>query len=97
MMVPIRALRWYRLTDTITISKEDAREVSGYARLNKVYELLGLDEESTIPIKCLIIYPDQDQNEFFKFSREEEPEFEKISGYIRLYKIGIKLPLVMNN
>ena len=80
-----------------TISKEDAREVSGYARLNKVYELLGLDEESAIPIKCLIIYPDQDQNEFFKFSREEEPEFEKISGYIRLYKIGIKLPLVMNN
>lgn len=79
-----------------TISKEDAREVSGYARLNKVYELLGLDEESAIPIKCLIIYPDQSQNEFFTFTREKEPEFERISGYVRLYKVGIKLPHINN-
>ena len=77
-----------------TISKEDAREVSGYARLSKIYELLGLDEESAIPIKCLIIYPDQDKNEFFTFNREKEPEFERISGYVRLYKVGIKLPLI---
>lgn len=55
---------------------------------------VGLDEESAIPIKCLIIYPDQDKNEFFTFNREKEPEFERISGYVRLYKVGIKLPLI---
>lgn len=83
-----------RYKECKTISKEDAREVSGYARLSKIYELLGLDEESATPIKCLIIYPDQDKNEFFTFSREKEPEFERISGYVRLYKVGIKLPLI---
>ncbi len=40
---------------------------------SKIYELLGLDEESAIPIKCLIIYPDQDKNEFFTFNREKSP------------------------
>ncbi len=83
-----------RYKECKTISKEDAREVSGYARLSKIYELLGLDEESAIPIKCLIIYPDQDKNEFFTFNRENEPEFERISGYVRLYKVGIRLPLI---
>ena len=68
--------------------------IKGGCQRSKIYELLGLDEESATPIKCLIIYPDQDKNEFFTFSREKEPEFERISGYVRLYKVGIKLPLI---
>ena len=57
---------------------DDAREVSGYARLSKVYKKLGVNEETALPIKCLIIYPDQDQEERFTFTRTEEPAFEKV-------------------
>lgn len=78
---------------TSTITKEDAREVAGYARLSKVYRLLGLDEDTALPIKCLIIYPDQEQEERFMFTKESEPILEKISGYVRMYKVGIRLPV----
>lgn len=83
-----------RYKECSTISKDDAREIAGYARLSKVYEKLGLEENENPPIKCLIIYPDQEQSECFTFSREKEPEFEKISGYVRFYKLGIKLPII---
>ncbi|WP_455540912.1 5-methylcytosine restriction system specificity protein McrC [Prevotella fusca] len=76
------------------ISIEDAREVGGYARLSSIYKELGLDEDTALPIKCLIIYPDQDQEERFTFTRTEEPKFEKVSGYVRFYKLGIRLPLI---
>ena len=76
------------------ITMDDAREVSGYARLSKVYKKLGLNEETALPIKCLIIYPDQDQEERFTFTRTEEPAFEKVSNYVRFYKLGIRLPVI---
>jgi 5-methylcytosine-specific restriction enzyme subunit McrC len=75
------------------ITKDDAREVSGYARLSAIYNKLGLQENSA-PIKCLIIYPDQEQNEYFEFSRENEPTFTSISDYVRMYKLGIRLPII---
>lgn len=75
------------------ITKEDAREVAGYARLKKVYGLLGLDEDTALPIKCLIIYPDQAKEERFVFTKESESMLEEISGYVRMYKVGIKLPV----
>ncbi|MCQ2336855.1 MAG: McrC family protein [Paludibacteraceae bacterium] len=74
------------------ISIDDAREISGYARLRSIYKNLGLNEDTTLPIKCLIIYPDQDKDERFLFTRTEEPLFDKVSGYVRFYKVGIKLP-----
>lgn len=74
------------------ISIEDAREIAGYARLSSIYNILKLDEDTTPPIKCLIIYPDQEQEERFSFTSLEEPSFEKVSGYVRIYKIGIRLP-----
>lgn len=83
-----------RYKDAASIIKEDAREVAGYARLSKIYSELGLDENTVPPIKCLIIYPDQEQEECFLFGRESEPEFEKISGYVRMYKVGIRLPVI---
>lgn len=76
------------------ITKEDAREVAGYARLSKIYSILGLNENTALPIKCLIIYPDQNQEEHFTFSRDHEPAFDRISGYVRMYMIGIRLPVV---
>ena len=79
------------------ITKEDAREVSGYARLSKIYALLGLNEETALPIKCLIVYPDQEQEEHFTFNGDKEPAFDKISGYVRMYKVGIRLPVVERN
>lgn len=80
--------------DSFGISIEDAREICGYARLSSIYKKLGLNEDIHPPIKCLIIYPDQDKTEQFTFSKEIEPEFEKINGYVRLYKVGIKLPTI---
>lgn len=73
---------------------DDAREVSGYARLSEVYNTLGLNENTAPPIKCLIIYPDQEQDEKFSFTRTEEPIFDRISGYVRFYKVGIRLPVI---
>lgn len=74
------------------ITTDDAREVSGYARLSTIYKRLGLDEETALPIKCLIIYPDQEEEEKFTFTRMEEPAFDKVYGYVRFYKLGIRLP-----
>lgn len=80
----------YKGSGGITI--DDAREVGGYARLSTIYKELGLNEETVPPIKCLIIYPDQEAKEKFTFNRLEEPVFEKVSGYVRFYKLGIRLP-----
>lgn len=76
------------------ITTDDAREVSGYARLSSVYSDLDLDADAVAPIKCLIIYPDQKQEERFTFTRTAEPQFEKVSEYVRFYKVGIKLPVI---
>ena len=76
------------------ITTDDAREVSGYARLSSVYSDLDLDADAVAPIKCLIIYPDQKEEERFTFSKTVEPQFEKVSGYVRFYKVGIKLPVI---
>lgn len=75
------------------ISIEDIRQVSGYARLTKVYEFLGIEKDKTI-IDCLVIYSNQKANRMdFKnnnFNLKEE------KGYMQFYKIGIQLP-VQNN
>ena len=84
----------YKYSGGITI--DDAREVGGYARLSSIYQKLGLDEDTALPIKCLIIYPDQEQKEQFSFTRLEEPKFDKVSGYVRFYKLGIRLPFIQN-
>lgn len=38
-------------------SKEDARQLSGYCRLNKIYEKLGVEKDKIIP--AVIIYPSE--------------------------------------
>jgi 5-methylcytosine-specific restriction enzyme subunit McrC len=71
------------------ISTEDIRQISGYARLKKVYEFLGVENDKAID--CLVIYSNQTANrKDFKcanFSLDEEKE------YNRFFKIGIELPV----
>lgn len=73
-----------------TKDDEDVRQVSGYARLKKVYQFL----EKTYPesIDCLIIYPDQ--YEGFDSLKDTELLDDSIKGYYGIYKIGVKLPVI---
>jgi 5-methylcytosine-specific restriction enzyme subunit McrC len=75
-----------------SVSKEDIRQVSGYARMNSVYEELEKHHEKNEVIDCLIIYSDQNSgrkdfiNDNFKFESEK--------NYVKIFKIGIELPIV---
>jgi 5-methylcytosine-specific restriction enzyme subunit McrC len=67
----------------------DIRQVSGYARLEKVYATLGIQKDTLI--NCLIIYPDQENG------LEELPVDLKrsaIKDYVGVYKIAVKLPML---
>jgi 5-methylcytosine-specific restriction enzyme subunit McrC len=80
--------------DTKEIEKEDLRQVAGYARLQKVYEELGItDLRETI--ECLIIYSTQNsQNEnFHKCSFRDN----KVNEYTLFFKEDIKLPIIKFN
>lgn len=74
------------------ISTEDVRQVSGYARLTRVYDSLNVEKDKIID--CLIIYSNQSANrKDFKgdnFIWENETEYE------RFFKIGINLPIKIN-
>lgn len=71
------------------INTEDIRQISGYARLKRVYEFLGFEKDNVID--CLVVYSNQNANKTdFKgdnFKLEEEKE------YNRFYKVGIELPV----
>lgn len=73
---------------------EDIRQVAGYARLNKVYEVLGKPDKSTEMIKCLIVYPcftALKNDEIVNFYLDEKA---RIKAYREVYKIGIPLPYI---
>ncbi len=72
------------------IKKEDIRQVSGYARMQSVYNELKKDKNEIID--CLIIYSDQDA-ERKDFVENFELTAEK--NYVKFYKIGIELPVVV--
>ncbi|MDI9341056.1 MAG: hypothetical protein QM534_10855 [Sediminibacterium sp.] len=71
------------------VSTEDVRQISGYARLKKVYEYLNVYDDKVID--CLVIYSNQNANikdfkgDSFKLTEEKE--------YYKFYKIGIGLPV----
>jgi 5-methylcytosine-specific restriction enzyme subunit McrC len=71
------------------LSTEDIRQISGYARLKKIYKFLEIEENKIID--CLVVYSNQssDRKDFKNqsFNVEEEKE------YNRFYKIGIELPI----
>lgn len=68
---------------------EDIRQVSGYARLKKVYEALNKQQGDVID--CLIIHPDQNGlDNLLDVNLKNKP----VKHYYDVYKIGVKLPLV---
>jgi len=71
------------------VEHNDIRQVSGYARLKRVYE--DLKKEKGAIIDCLIIHPDL--NGFEDLSNVDLKQTE-IKEYHDVYKIGVKLPLI---
>lgn len=80
----------YKRYDSRKVENSDVRQVSGYARLEKVYNYLG----KTYPesIDCLIIYPDV-INGFDNLKSIEFKEY-PIKDYNGVFKLGVKLPLI---
>ena len=69
---------------------DDIRQVSGYARLKKVYEELGKKQGEVID--CLIIHPDQENG--FENLVNVDLKSANIPKYFDVYKIGLKLPYI---
>ena len=69
---------------------DDIRQVSGYARLTKVYEKLGLKDSNEL-IDCLIIYPSLEENKELNIENKKE-----ISEYRNIYKLSVSIPLITN-
>ncbi len=70
----------------------DIRQVSGYARLKKVYKELYGNENFDKIISGLIIYPDQ-KNGIIKIDKGRL-KVTPIKPYIDIFKLGIKLPVI---
>ena len=70
---------------------EDIRQVSAYARLEKVYKKLGLENSNQL-IDCLIIYPSLEENKDLNFNK-----LETIKGYAKIYKQSLSIPLIIEH
>lgn len=77
------------------ISKEDIRQVSGYARMKSIYKELGMEDRHDEVIDCLVIYSDQkaERKDFVKDNFNYDPE----NNYVNFFKIGIELPIIQAN
>ena len=76
-----------------SVSKDDARQVAGYSRLERVYQELGVYDYAK-NIRCLIIYPflststDEDKIDYKNAFHEQQ------SGYVEIYMRGLLLPTI---
>lgn len=73
------------------VSLEDIRQISGYARMVRVYDLLGQSDYSKI-IKCLVVYSNQNIND--TELTKHNLLLNKEKNYINFYKVGITLPVI---
>jgi 5-methylcytosine-specific restriction enzyme subunit McrC len=73
---------------------EDARQLSGYSRMHKVYETLNFPKDKIID--CLIIYPNQECNnsDLTNFTELLKEPNSSIKEYVNFFKIAIKLPSI---
>ena len=71
------------------INIEDIRQISGYARLKKVYNFLNFEDDKIID--CLVIYSNQNANR--KDFKGENFKLEEEKEYNSFFKIGIELPI----
>jgi 5-methylcytosine-specific restriction enzyme subunit McrC len=74
------------------IGTDDARQVSGYARMKSIYKELDMENEHDKIIDCLIIYSDQEskRKDFVKDNFDYIPD----DNYVKIFKIGIELPIL---
>ena len=73
---------------------DDVRELSGYARDEKLLGLMGHHNEDYIP-PCVIIYPDNKGQLNFNHCTDISSQLQdanRISGYLKFFKFGIMLP-----
>ena len=68
---------------------DDIRQVSGYARLEAVYNEFKIEENKLID--CLIIYPSLEENKELNFKK-----LDTIKKYAKIYKQSISIPLITN-
>ena len=72
------------------ISTDDIRQISGYARMQKTYNDLKI-QDYTKEISCLVIYSHQNASEdLSKATLRDKLEQE----YVEFYKVGIRLPMI---
>lgn len=69
---------------------EDIRQVSGYARIEEVVKALGTAPDKVVD--CLIIYPDQGREVTGVLPKDLRAE--RISGFVRFFKCGVRLPVL---
>ena len=81
----IPSWKWGVVTDNV-------RQVSGYARLKKVYTTLGI--EYPAEIKCLIIYPDIEDGVTSFDNVNFADEVNELKAYHGVYKLGVKIPVI---
>lgn len=69
--------------------KEDIRQLSGYARLNKVHQALSIPPDQKID--CLVVYPNQEDG----WDQLDQVNLKaiKVKDYTHTYKLGVKLPV----
>lgn len=68
---------------------DDARQISGYARLKSIYKEFGIEGSNEL-IDCLVVY--SDQTEAIKPFRESLLMKKEDAKYSQFYKVGVKLP-----
>ena len=69
---------------------DDIRQVSGYARLEAVYNEFKIEENKLID--CLIIYPSLEENKELNFKK-----LETIKGYAKIYKQSLSIQLIIEH
>jgi len=70
------------------ILMKDARQISGYARMKKMYELLNEKNTSKI-LDCIIIFSEQSKQENIS---KENLKNDKFKHYVNFFKASIRLP-----
>lgn len=77
-----------------SINIKDLRQISGYARLNGVYELLDRNRDDQQNIDCLFIYPHiTSEKEILRIDLKKH----KLKNYRNIYSIGVPLPKINYN
>jgi 5-methylcytosine-specific restriction enzyme subunit McrC len=84
----------YKLHYSKSHIHNDIRQISGYARLKKVYSELKIDNDQIID--CLIIYPNLHPETSQRISLDSiKTEANCIKAYRNVYKLGINLPTLV--